>query len=147
MEWMNEKNDVLRLERQLCFPLYVCSKEIIRKYKPYLDELNLTYTQYITLLVLWEHQEMSVRELGERLYLDSGTLTPLLKKLEQKGIITRNRLSSDERFLNVQLTKEGTLLKEQASAIPSQIGSCVSLTKEEQTQLYEILYKVLRGFQ
>lgn len=144
---MNEMTDVLRLERQLCFPLYVCSKEMIRKYKPLLDELNLTYTQYITLLVLWEHPQMNVRELGERLYLDSGTLTPLLKKLEQKGYITRNRLSSDERILNVQLTNEGILLKEQASTIPNQIGSCVSLSKEEQAQLYEILYKVLKGFQ
>ena len=96
-----EKYDVLKLENQICFPLYACSKEIVRKYKPFLDEIDLTYTQYITMMVMWEHKEMSVKDLGEYLYLDSGTLTPVLKKLEQKGYVTRARDVQDERVLNV----------------------------------------------
>ena len=95
------KYDCLRLETQLCFPLYVCSKEIIRKYKPYLDPLGLTYTQYIAMMVMWERKKVNVKELGERLYLDSGTLTPLLKKMEEKGLVRRERSSKDERVLDV----------------------------------------------
>ena len=102
-----EKYDALKLEKQLCFPLYAVSKEIVKKYKPYLDELDLTYTQYITMMVMWEHKEMNVKELGEHLYLDSGTLTPVLKKLEQKGWVKRNRAKEDERVLIVTLTAEG----------------------------------------
>ena len=105
-----EKYDALKLEKQLCFPLYAVSKEIVKKYKPYLDELDLTYTQYITMMVMWEHKEMNVKELGEHLYLDSGTLTPVLKKLEQKGWVKRNRAKEDERVLIVTLTAEGEKL-------------------------------------
>ncbi|MBR3367376.1 MAG: MarR family transcriptional regulator, partial [Lachnospiraceae bacterium] len=108
---MGNKYDCLRLENQLCFPLYVCSTEIIRRYKPLLDRLDLTYTQYITMMALWEHGQMNVRELGSLLYLDSGTLTPVLKKLESKGYIDRHRLKSDERNLSVTITEAGTRLR------------------------------------
>ena len=138
-----EKYDALKLENQLCFPLYAVSKEIVKKYKPYLDELDLTYTQYITMMVMWEHKEMNVKELGEYLYLDSGTLTPVLKKLEQKGWVKRARAKDDERVLLVTLTKAGEELREQAVDIPAKVGGCVALSKEEAGQLYEILYKIL----
>ena len=101
---MEDKYEVLKLKNQLCFPLYACSKEIVRMYKPFLDALDLTYTQYITMMVLWELKQVSVKELGERLYLDSGTLTPVLKKLEQKGYIKRERSKEDERMLVVTVT-------------------------------------------
>ena len=101
---MSNEFDTLKLENQLCFPLYACSREIVKKYKPYLDELDLTYTQYITMMVMWERKQINVKELGECLFLDSGTLTPLLKKLEQKGWVTRQRAKSDERVLIVTLT-------------------------------------------
>lgn len=107
-----DKYDALKLENQLCFPLYAVSKEIVKRYKPFLDRLDLTYTQYITMMVLWEHRQMNVKELGEYLYLDSGTLTPVLKKLEQKGWIERTRARDDERVLIVTLTQEGDRLKE-----------------------------------
>ena len=94
---MPDKYDALKLENQLCFPLYACSKEIVRKYKPFLDELDLTYTQYIAMMVLWEHRQISVKDMGALLYLDSGTLTPVLKKLEQKGYLVRARDSEDDR--------------------------------------------------
>lgn len=139
-----EKYDVLKLENQICFPLYACSKEIVRKYKPFLDEIDLTYTQYITMMVMWEHKEMSVKDLGEYLYLDSGTLTPVLKKLEQKGYVTRARDVQDERVLNVTITEAGEALKEQAVEIPAKIGSCVCLPPEDAIKLYEILQKILK---
>ena len=141
-----EKNyEVLKLENQICFPLYACSKEIVRKYKPFLDAIDLTYTQYITMMVMWEHKEMSVKDLGEYLYLDSGTLTPVLKKLEQKGYVTRARDVQDERVLNVTITEAGEALKEQAVEIPGKIGSCVCISPEEAIKLYEILQKILKS--
>ncbi|MBP3568195.1 MAG: MarR family transcriptional regulator [Lachnospiraceae bacterium] len=141
-----EKNyDVLKLDNQICFPLYACSKEIVRKYKPFLDEIDLTYTQYIAMMVLWEHKEVSVKDLGEYLYLDSGTLTPVLKKLEQKGYVTRARDVQDERVLNVTITEAGEALKEQAVEIPGKIGSCVCLPPEDAIKLYEILQKILKS--
>lgn len=140
---MNDRYDVLKLKNQLCFPLYACSKEIVKKYKPFLDEIDLTYTQYITMMILWEHKCMNVKDLGEYLYLDSGTLTPVLKKLEQKGYITRSRDSKDERVLNVTITEMGEKLKEQAVEIPAKIGCCVALEEEEAAQLYKLLYKAI----
>ena len=142
---MDNKYDVLKLENQLCFPLYACSKEIVRRYKPFLDELDLTYTQYITMLVLWEHKEMNVKDMGECLYLDSGTLTPVLKKLEQKGYVTRARDTEDERLLKVTITEEGEKLREKAVGIPAKIGGCVSLPPEDAVKLYEILQKILKN--
>ena len=140
---MENKYEALRLKNQLCFPLYACSKEIVRMYKPFLDELDLTYTQYITMMVLWEQKQVSVKELGEKLYLDSGTLTPLLKKLEAKGLVTRMRSEKDERNLVVAITEEGEKLKEKAVEIPIQIAGCTNLTEEEGLMLYHILYKLL----
>lgn len=120
----------IRLENQLCFPLYVCSKEIVRRYKPYLDELNLTYTQYIAMMVLWEEREVTVTELGKQLFLDSGTLTPLLKKLEQKGFVTRKRMESDERNVCISITDKGDRLKEEAVKIPEKMSCCISLNQK-----------------
>ena len=138
-----EKYEALKLGKQLCFPLYACSKEIIRKYKPYLDDIDLTYTQYITMMVLWEKKTVNVKTLGENLYLDSGTLTPVLKKLESKGYITRERSSEDERNLVVSITEEGMALREKALSIPEAMGSCVQLTAEEAGVLYKLLYKII----
>lgn len=144
---MAGKYDALKLKNQLCFPLYACSKEIVKLYKPYLDELDLTYTQYITMMVLWEHKQMNVKELGKHLYLDSGTLTPVLKKLEQKGWVKRSRTKEDERILNVTLTKAGEALRESAVQIPKQIGDCIKLDPEDAKILYGILYKILGEFE
>ena len=138
-----KKYDCLKLESQLCFPLYAASREVIRKYKPFLDEINLTYTQYIAMMVLWDMKEINVKELGNKLYLDSGTLTPLLKTLESKGYISRSRSSSDERNLMICLTDEGSKLSEKASLIPAKIGKCICLSDEEAMTLYNILYKIL----
>ena len=138
-----EKYESLKLGNQLCFPLYACSKEIIRRYKPYLDQIDLTYTQYITMMVMWEKKIVNVKTLGESLYLDSGTLTPVLKKLESKGYITRERSSEDERNLVVAITPEGEKLRDRAIDIPSSIGSCVKLSAEESKLLYNLLYKII----
>ena len=140
---MDSRYDALKLENQLCFPLYACSRNVIREYKPYLDRLDLTYTQYIAMLVLWERGSLTVKELGEALYLDSGTLTPLLKKLEAKGLITRKRSTSDERNLILTLTKAGTAMREEACTIPSELAQKVPLSQEEARTLYDLLYKVL----
>ena len=138
-----DKYESLKLSNQLCFPLYACSKEIIRKYKPYLDDIDLTYTQYIAMMVLWEKKTVNVKLLGECLYLDSGTLTPVLKKLESKGYITRERSSEDERNLVVSITPEGEKLKDKALSIPTSMGACVKLTAEEYQVLYKLLYKII----
>ena len=136
--------DCLKLEHQLCFPLYACSKEIIKKYKPLLDKINLTYTQYITMMVLWDKKEINVKELGEKLYLDSGTLTPLLKKLEQKGYINRTRSSVDERNLIISITNKGMNLMDVAKTIPIEMSKCVNLDSDETLELYRLLYKILK---
>lgn len=141
---MNDnKYDVLKLENQICFPLYACSREIIKQYKPFLDEIGLTYTQYITMMVLWEKKEVTAKELGNQLFLDSGTLTPLLKKLETKGLITRKRSKEDERNLIVTITEAGDALKDQALSVPAQMAQCSNLNAEEAGVLYQILYKIL----
>ena len=139
------QDEILKLSNQMCFPLYACGKEIARKYKPILDKYDLTYTQYIVLLVLWENDHLSVKEIGEKLYLDSGTLTPLLNKLENKGYINKEKNSKDERGLIVSVTEEGYNLKKRIIEVPTQIAKCVDLTPEESFTLYKLLYKVLRG--
>lgn len=139
----NSKYDVLKLGNQLCFPIYAASREIVKKYKPYLEKIDLTYTQYIVMMVLWERKTVNVKELGECLYLDSGTLTPLLKKLETKGFVSRMRSETDERNLVVSITDDGEKLKEKAVEIPMQIAGCTNLTNDEAMQLYTILYKIL----
>lgn len=139
-----EGYEQLKLENQLCFPLYAAAKEVVRKYKPVLDELDLTYTQYITMMVLWEKEELNVKELGSMLYLDSGTLTPLLKKLEAKGYISRNRCKEDERNLIICITEKGEALKEKAAKIPEEM-TCkwVNISEEETKAMYQALYKLL----
>ena len=143
---MEQKDEILKLSNQLCFPLYACGKEIVRKYKPILDKFDLTYTQYIVLLVLWENDNLSVKEIGEKLYLDSGTLTPLIVKLEKKGIIKKKKNKDDERGLIISLTKKGQDLKEEIIQVPQYISNCVNLSQEEAITLYKLLYKVLGGF-
>ncbi|MBR6420439.1 MAG: MarR family transcriptional regulator [Oscillospiraceae bacterium] len=141
---MSDKNyDTLRLENQLCFPLYACSREVIKRYRPYLDAVGLTYTQYVAMMVLWAEKTVSVKALGEKLYLDSGTLTPVLKSLEAKGYITRTRSTEDERVLLASLTEKGMHLRDEAETIPQQIGTCIRLTPEEAMTLYRLLYKLL----
>ncbi len=139
----NARYDALKLENQLCFPLYACAREVVKRYKPFLDEIDLTYTQYIAMMVMWERKSINVKELGECLYLDSGTLTPLLKKLESKGLVSRKRSEKDERNLIVTITEEGERLKEKAVNIPLQMAECTNLSAEEGMLLYNILYKIL----
>ena len=141
---MNDpRYDMLKLENQLCFPLYACAREVIRQYKPFLDELCLTYTQYIAMMVLWEERRMGVKELGEKLFLDSGTLTPLLKKLAARGLITRTRSAEDERRLIVALTPDGAALRERALDIPAKMASCSGLDPADAAELYRILHRML----
>ena len=140
---MNNKDDALLLKNQLCFPLYLCSKEIIRKYNPYLKEIDLTYTQYIVMMYLWQHKKTNVKELGDALWIDSGTLTPLLKKLESKGYLKRERSKVDERNLLVSITDKGEKVKEKARDIPLKIGKCLNLNEEEIKTLYQLTYKIL----
>ena len=140
---MAGKYDSLKLENQLCFPLYACSKEIVRRYKTYLDKLDLTYTQYIVMMVMWEEKELNVKQLGDKLFLDSGTLTPVLKKLEAKGYVTRERSKIDERTLIVTLTDSGKELREMAVDIPVGMRGCLKLSDEEMIQLRTMLGKIL----
>lgn len=135
--------DALLLEHQLCFPLYACSREVIKRYRPYLEELELTYTQYITLMVIWAEGTVSVRDLGKKLYLDSGTLTPVLKHLEGRGLITRRRCPEDERVLLVTITDEGRAMQDKAVHIPERLAACVKLEDGEARTLYRLLYKLL----
>lgn len=140
---MDKNSDALKLENQLCFPLYACSKEIVRRYKPYLDKIDLTYTQYITMMVMWEEKQINVKELGEKLYLDSGTLTPLLKKLESKDYVKRERSKHDERNLIVTITEKGEALKSKAVDIPEKVSACITLSEEKAQALYSVLYEIL----
>lgn len=139
------KYDGLKLENQLCFPLYAASREVIKQYRPFLDQLDLTYTQYITMMVFWEEKKISVKDLGKRLYLDSGTLTPVLKSLEAKGFVKRYRSSEDERVLIVEITPKGEELRDKSLNVPTEVGKCVRLEKGEALELYRLLYKVLHG--
>lgn len=143
---MNEPNfdEMLKLENQLCFPLYAAARQVVSLYTPHLKELGLTYTQYIVFLVLWEGDGIPVGELGRRLYLDNGTLTPLLKKLESAGYLTRSRDKDDERVVTVTLTESGRALREKAKDIPLKIGSCIKLKEEEAQGLYILLYQLLK---
>ena len=140
---MEEKYECLKLSKQLCFPLYACSREMIKLYKPFLAELGLTYTQYITLMVLWEHKAMTVKALGQELYLDSGTLTPLLKKLEEKGLVTRRCSDLDERNLIVTITELGESMRDQALHIPEEMTKCINLPREDIRELYRMLHQLL----
>lgn len=141
----NSKYAALKLENQMCFPLYAAAKEVVKQYRPYLEKLDLTYTQYIAMMVLWEHKKCNVKELGEKLYLDSGTLTPVLKSLEAKGYVYRRRLASDERVLVVEVTDNGMALREEALLIPRKLAECARLEEHEAAELYRLLYKLIKG--
>ncbi len=133
----------LMLESQLCFPLYAAARKVISRYTPYLKPLGITYTQYIVFLTLWEYGDAAVGELCRKLYLDNGTLTPLLKKMEEAGFVRRIRSAEDERVVTVQLTEKGWEMREKVQDIPARIGSCISMKKEEAEQLYTALYRIL----
>lgn len=143
----SKKYDVLKLSNQVCFPLYACSKELVSQYTPYLKKIGITYTQYIVMMVLWEHGSVSSRDLAEKLHLDYGTLTPVLKKLESIGYLTRTRDPEDERLLIVTLTDKGDEVKDEALKIPSCIASCVGLSEEEFKMLYILTYKALNNME
>ena len=136
-------SESLKLENQLCFPLYAAARKVVGLYTPFFKPLGITYTQYIAFLVLWEKHTISIKELCQTLYLDSGTLTPMLKKMEEAGYITRRRSSEDERVVLVSLTERGEKLKESAAQIPASVGSCIPLEPEEAFTLYSLLYKLL----
>ena len=136
--------DNLKIDNQICFALYACSKEIIKQYKPLLEPLGLTYTQYIVLLVLWEKDNITVKELGGSLYLDSGTLTPLLKKLEVQGLVERIRSMGDERNVYIKLTKQGIALKEEACKIPEKMFCSTGLTLVEAMSIHKQLHSLLK---
>jgi len=140
-----DTNEALKLDNQLCFAIYACSREIIKLYRPHLDKLDLTYTQYITMMVLWESESITAKELGNKLYLDSGTLTPLLKKLEGMGLVERRRATEDERSLVVSLTQKGIELKEEAKEIPFKVACGVKLSPHEGVFLRETLKELTKN--
>ena len=140
---MQQETDPLKLSNQLCFPLYAAAREIVKRYHPLLSPLDLTYTQYIAMMVFWEEKECSARDLGNRLFLDSGTLTPVLKSLETKGLVRRKRSEKDERVLMISITPKGEALREKALAVPPALAGCVALPPEDAAKLYELLYKLL----
>ena len=140
-----DKSEVLKLGNQLCFPLYACAKEVIKIYRKPLEKIGLTYTQYIVMMVLWEFGDMSEKSLGEKIYLDSGTLTPVLKKLEKSGFVRRERLKADERVVQISLTDKGNKLKEKAQTIPQALDGCIHLSYDEMITLRGLLNKALEG--
>lgn len=142
-----DKYDCLKLENQLCFPLYAASRKVTSQYTPFLKQLNITYTQYIVFMVLWDNDSMTVGELCEKLYLDSGTLTPLLKKMQDHGYIVRTRLKEDERVVMVQLTEAGKKLRDECVKIPEKMKACMNITEEESKFLYQILYKLIQNME
>ena len=139
-------NESLKLENQLCFPLYACAKEIVRRHTPLLEPLGLTYTQYIAMMVMWEHKSISVRDMGKLLFLDSGTLTPMLKKMEKAGWIQRKRSERDERMVILTITARGEELHDKAAEIPLKMTRCVTLENDEALQLYSLLNKMMKSF-
>ncbi len=144
---MKDKFDVLKLENQICFPIYACSKEIIKKYRPLLRELDLTYTQYLVMLTMWEYKSMKIKELGEKLLLDSGTITPVVKSLEKKGFLEKRRSDEDERIVEVSVTELGWITREKAVEIPSKLIECIGLDEKEGIQLYSLIKKLLLKLQ
>ena len=140
---LNDKYESLKLKNQLCFPIYAVSNKIVRLYKPFLKKLNLTYTQYITMMVLWEKKQVNEKTLGDCLFLKSNTLAPLLKKLEEKGYIRKEKNKEDGRHLLISITKKGEKLKEKATDIPMQMAKQLKLTPEKAQILYKILYELL----
>ena len=143
---MAQEYEQLLLKNQLCFPMYACSRKIVGRYTPYLSPLGLTYTQYVVLMVLWEQESVNVGQLGSILHLDAGTLTPLLKRLEKAGYVTRERSKEDERVTVISITPEGNALKEKCKEIPLKLSSEESgLSKKDAEELYRLLYQFLEG--
>lgn len=138
----NRTIDPLKLENQLCFPLYVAAKEIVKKYRPLLEPLGLTYTQYIAMMVMWENKSVTVGQLGEKLCLDTGTLTPMLKKMQASGLVERKRSQTDERSVIVTITERGEELKAKAADVPLKMAQCVHLDPDDAMKLLEILHKL-----
>ena len=141
----HDYHEIMKLNNQLCFPLYAAARNVTSLYTPLLKPLGLTYTQYITLLVLWEKDGVSVSEIGNKLMLDNGTLSPMLKKMEQSGYIERNRSKDDDRVVIITLTQKGIDLQEQAKDIPEKVGSCIDLPIEKARELYDLLYELLEN--
>lgn len=135
----------LQLDSQLCFPLYAASRKVVNHYTPFLKPFGITYTQYIVLLALWEVKTSTVGELCDRLYLDNGTVTPLLKKMEEEGLVTRTRSKKDERVVTVDVTEKGWQLREDICNVPCQIGKCIPLEQNEAFTLYQLLRKLLEN--
>lgn len=135
----------LRLENQLCFPLYATARKVTGMYTPYLKPLGITYTQYVTFMVLWTNDGITVSDLGKKLYLDNGTLTPLLKKLEKEGYLSRVRSEKDERVVTIHLSEKGWALRDQCRRIPEQIQTCLPLKNEDAVKLYKLLYQILNA--
>lgn len=144
---MGEKYEGLRLRNQLCFPLYLCSKELVRWYTPVLEALNLTYTQYIVMMYFWEKRESNLKDLGSAMLLDPSTLTPLIKKLEAKGYLTRERSLKDERNLVIRVTEAGDRLQEAALSVPGALRDCMGLAPEEEQALGALIHKVLMNIE
>ncbi|MBQ3405134.1 MAG: MarR family transcriptional regulator [Oscillospiraceae bacterium] len=140
---MSDEYEALKLENQLCFPLYAAARAMTRAYYPYLSKLNLTYTQYIAMMVLWEREQCSIKDLSEKLYLDTGTITPLLKSMEQKGFVRRRRSEKDERSVTVSLTDAGWALRDKALSVPAKLSECIIFQREDAEQLYTLLYRLL----
>ena len=141
---MAQEYEQLLLKNQLCFPLYACSRKIVGKYTPYLKPLGLTYTQYVVLMALWEHETLNVGQLGSILHLDAGTLTPLLKRLETAGYVTRERSKEDERVTQISITQKGNALKEKCKDIPLKMaGTGSALSRKDAEELYRLLYLFL----
>ncbi len=138
--------DNLKLENQLCFPLYVCSKEIIKSYKPYLEQIDLTYTQYIVMMVMWEEKEITFRDLVKKLYLESNTLTPVLKKLEDKELIERKKKTGNDKNILLSITKKGIDLKEKAKQVPKKMEKCIASSEDDRNILKEILNRIMQTF-
>jgi transcriptional regulator, MarR family len=138
-------DDLLKLDKQLCFSVYVLHREIMQRYRAILEEIDLTYPQYITMMALWENDEQTVNQLGGKLYLDNGTLTPLLKRLESKSLLTRTRSKEDERVVKIKLTEQGIALKEKASCIPMQIFEALKLDYADMVQLKALAEKVVKN--
>lgn len=135
--------DLLKLDKQICFPIYALSREVIQRYRPFLDELDLTYPQYLVFLVLWEKDNQTVNQIGDKLLLDSGTLTPLLKRLEQKNLIIRQRKKTDERIVEIILTKEGKELEQKAKDIPEKLLAELNISLDELKTMRTIAHKIL----
>lgn len=135
--------DPLILKNQLCFPVYALAKEVVNHYRPLLDTLDITYPQYLVLMVLWNEEEQTVGQLGEKLFLDSGTLTPLLKRMEQKDMVRRSRSSEDERVVKLSLTEKGRMMKENAKDIPDRLIESMKISADELLELKNIITKIL----